>query len=280
MRVTTILGFFSTIIPFSFASIHGNHWGRRHQEVAIRARGDVDVLKRSFDNSRFTFYDVGLGACGDTSVPSDFIVALNVDQYGSGYPGPMCFMSITISYGGKTAQAVIMDECMGCPYGGLDFSTGLFDYFADASEGVIYGSWWFNDGTTTTSTSSSTWTPEPTTSTPTTTWTPTPTPSTPTPTWTPTTSSYTSTTPTPTTPTPTPTPTTPTPATTPTPSTPTTTLSSSASVNYNSGVGSGVAVPTGSAVAAPDSANPQNLLALNQALIEIGIMLVAEESGI
>jgi hypothetical protein len=60
MRVTTILGFLSTIIPFSFANTHGNHWGRRHQEVAIRARGDVEVLKRSFDNARFTFYDVGL----------------------------------------------------------------------------------------------------------------------------------------------------------------------------------------------------------------------------
>lgn len=37
-------------------------------------------------------------------------MALTVDQYGSGYPGPMCFLPITISYGGKTAQAVIMDE--------------------------------------------------------------------------------------------------------------------------------------------------------------------------
>jgi hypothetical protein len=59
MRVTTILGFLSTIIP-CFANTHGNHWGRRHQEVAVRARGDVEVLKRSFDNARFTFYDVGL----------------------------------------------------------------------------------------------------------------------------------------------------------------------------------------------------------------------------
>jgi hypothetical protein len=37
-------------------------------------------------------------------------VALNVEQYGSGYPGPQCFKSITIQYGGKTAQATIMDE--------------------------------------------------------------------------------------------------------------------------------------------------------------------------
>ncbi|KAG1734524.1 hypothetical protein EDB19DRAFT_1155987 [Suillus lakei] len=144
MQITTILGFLFAIIPFSFANTQGYHWGRRRQEVAIRARGDVDVVKRSFDDARFTFYDVGLGACGEYNVASDFIVALNADQYGSGYPGPECFLSITISYGGKTAQAVIMDECVGCPYGGLDFSRGLFDYFASESEGVIYGSWSFN----------------------------------------------------------------------------------------------------------------------------------------
>lgn len=277
MRVTTILGFLFAVIPFSFANTHGNHWGRRHHDVAIRARGDVDVHKRSFDNARFTFYDVGLGACGDYSSPSDFIVALNVDQYGSGYPGPMCFSSITISYGGKTAQAVIMDECMGCPYGGLDFSTGLFNYFASESEGVLYGSWWFNSGNsgspaTTTSwtptTTSTPWTsPAPTTSwTPTTTWTPDPTTSsTSTSSWTPTTSSHTPTT----------TPTSNSPSSTPTPSSapPTT-------VNYSSGVASGIAVPTGPAVAAPNSANPQNLLVLNQAVIDIAIMLVAAEDGI
>ncbi|KAG1754435.1 hypothetical protein EDB19DRAFT_1902584 [Suillus lakei] len=280
MQVTTILGFLFAIIPFSFANTHGYHWGRRHQEVAIRARGDVDVVKRSFDNARFTFYDVGLGACGDYSAASDFIVALNVDQYGSGYPGPQCFLSITISYGGKTAQAVIMDECMGCPYGGLDFSRGLFDYFASESEGVIYGSWWFNSGSATTSTSwtptttSTSWTPDPTTSwTPTTTWTPDPTTSsTPTTTWTPTTSSYTPTT--------TSTSTSTSSTSTTTSYTPTTTSASSTSVNYSSGVASGIAIPTGTGVAAPDSANPQNLLVLNQALINIGIMLAAEEKGL
>ncbi|OJA11929.1 hypothetical protein AZE42_06373 [Rhizopogon vesiculosus] len=281
MRVSKILGFLSVVIPSSIADAHGHHWGRRHQEVAVRARGDVNVHKRSFDNARFTFYDVGLGACGDTNVASDFIVALNVEQYGSGYPGPECFLSITISYGGKTAQATIMDECMGCPYGALDFSRGLFDYFADESEGEIYGSWWFNDGSSpTTSTSwtdtstSTSWTPPPDTTT-STSWTPTTT-------WTPptTTSSSSSWTPTSTpTPTPTPTPTTP---TTTSESTTTTTSSStsSTSTNYNSGVASGIAVPTGTGVAAPNSTNPQNILVINQALVDIGIMLAAGEQGL
>jgi hypothetical protein len=32
---------------------------------------------------------------------------------------------------------------MGCPFGGLDFTEGLFKYFADESLGVIYGEWSF-----------------------------------------------------------------------------------------------------------------------------------------
>jgi hypothetical protein len=64
------------------------------------------------------------------SVESDFIVALNTPQYGGGYPGPNCFKSITISYGGKTAQAKIMDQCPSCGYGDLDLSRSLFNYFS------------------------------------------------------------------------------------------------------------------------------------------------------
>ncbi|KAG1738335.1 uncharacterized protein EDB91DRAFT_1018697, partial [Suillus paluster] len=118
--------------------------------------GDVGVHKRSFDNARFTFYDVGLGACGQYSSPGDFVYRRpQRPPIGAGFPGPECFKSITITYGGKTAQATIMDECMGCPYGGLDFSDGLFNYFASAADGVVYGSWWFNDGTNNPTTSSS-----------------------------------------------------------------------------------------------------------------------------
>ncbi|KAI0689120.1 RlpA-like double-psi beta-barrel-protein domain-containing protein-containing protein [Cytidiella melzeri] len=87
-----------------------------------------------------TFYETGLGACGKTNSDSDFIVALNSPQYGS---GGHCFDTITISYGGKSTQAQIVDECPGCPEGGLDLSPGLFSFFASEDAGVIYGSWNF-----------------------------------------------------------------------------------------------------------------------------------------
>ncbi|TFK25827.1 hypothetical protein FA15DRAFT_638838 [Coprinopsis marcescibilis] len=115
------------------------------KELANRAAGDVHLYKR-FSDSRWSFYDVGLGACGEWNVESDFIVALNADQFGSGYPGPECQKTITLSYGGKTAQAKVMDRCPGCPYGGLDLSRSLFRYFASEDVGIIYGEWSFSDG--------------------------------------------------------------------------------------------------------------------------------------
>jgi len=265
MLVSTIFVFLSTILPFTSGSTHGRLRRDGHQELAQRARSDVNIHKRSFDNSRFTYYDVGMGACGQNSSPGDFIVALNVVQYGGGYPGPQCFKSITITYGGKTAQATIMDECMGCPYGGLDFSTGLFDYFASADDGIIYGSWWFNDGSDQpTTTSSSVWTPDPT----------------PTPTSTSTkqktkasstTASYSTTSTIPTTSV----------SSTPTASIPSTiSTSSTTSVYSATSLASGIAIPTGTtAVGAPDSGHPQNLLVISEALVILGAMLTSQRGN-
>ncbi|KAJ7900384.1 RlpA-like double-psi beta-barrel-protein domain-containing protein-containing protein, partial [Mycena olivaceomarginata] len=79
---------------------------------------------------KFTFYDAGLGACGRTNSDNDFIVAMNVPQFNG---GAVCNKEITITYNGKTAKATVVDQCMDCPYGGLDFSRGLFNFFAHES---------------------------------------------------------------------------------------------------------------------------------------------------
>ena len=89
-----------------------------------------------------------------------------LQQFGSGYPGPNCGRSITITAEGKSATATIVDEvcstiaaftiilenlsslpfqCPGCPDGGLDLTEGLFSYFADPSVGVLTGSWTYNN---------------------------------------------------------------------------------------------------------------------------------------
>jgi len=49
---------------------------------------------------------------------------------------------ITIKYNGKVAQATVVDMCVGCPSGALDFTTGLFKHLEPAlSKGTIYGDW-------------------------------------------------------------------------------------------------------------------------------------------
>ncbi|WVQ78664.1 hypothetical protein IAT38_000751 [Cryptococcus sp. DSM 104549] len=112
-----------------------------------------------------TFYYTGLGACGQYSSDSDYMVALNSAQYGSGYPGPQCFKYITIQVGSKQISNVeILDECPTCDYGSLDLSPGLFTQFAGEDAGTIHLTWWFaGDGdatsTSTSTTPTSTYTP-------------------------------------------------------------------------------------------------------------------------
>lgn len=133
------------VLPGSMAFADANlHARSRARPIFKKDHGGL--TKRQTYSGRATFYDVGLGACGGYNVASDWIVAQNSAQFGGGYPGPNCGKSITISYGGKTAVATIQDECPTCGYGDLDFSRGLFDYFASESLGQFQMSWWYNNG--------------------------------------------------------------------------------------------------------------------------------------
>ncbi|ODN88802.1 B2-aldehyde-forming enzyme [Cryptococcus wingfieldii CBS 7118] len=104
-----------------------------------------------------TFYATGLGACGQSSQDSDYLVALNSAQYGGGYPGPQCFKTITISDGSTSVSGItIMDECPTCDYGSLDLSPGLFTRFADEDAGTIHITWWYEDSEPTSAAATST----------------------------------------------------------------------------------------------------------------------------
>ncbi|KAL5536164.1 hypothetical protein ACEPAF_4269 [Sanghuangporus sanghuang] len=105
---------------------------------------DASREKRdSFNDARFTYYDIttGVTACGWTFSNNAEVVALNSQQFVSGFPGPSCGNRIRIDANGKSMDAVIVDECPGCPYAGLDLTEGLFSQFADLDAGVITGSW-------------------------------------------------------------------------------------------------------------------------------------------
>ncbi|TRM66361.1 RlpA-like double-psi beta-barrel-protein domain-containing protein-containing protein [Schizophyllum amplum] len=121
----------------------------RHGLTKLRSLSEASAKRDT--NARFTNYVAGLGACGSYNSDSEFVVALNIPQFAG---GAHCGETITITANGKTTTALVADECMECPYGAVDFSTGLFTFFADPSVGVLYGDWSFgNAAETTTSTS-------------------------------------------------------------------------------------------------------------------------------
>ncbi|KAI0521396.1 RlpA-like double-psi beta-barrel-protein domain-containing protein-containing protein [Xylaria bambusicola] len=81
-----------------------------------------------------TWFDPGLGACGATNGPNDFIVAMS--------PGEMkCGTNIKINYKGKSATAKIVDKCPGCAGGSIDVSPAVFKVFADLGVGRIHVDW-------------------------------------------------------------------------------------------------------------------------------------------
>lgn len=105
---------------FSHASSIHHNPRRTHQGISkanlntsLQKRETHSFSKRGGFSGKATFYATGLGACGKTNTDSDFIVALNQPQYEA---NKWCFKSITVSYGGKSHEAQIVDECPGCPY--------------------------------------------------------------------------------------------------------------------------------------------------------------------
>lgn len=126
--------------------------GNGHREVLLRRHNGISLfandagdhvassenLHKRFSSTRFTFYKTGLGACGGVNNDNDFIVAMNHAQFDS---GNWCGKTITVEYNGKSTQATVVDRCEECPFGALDFSPGLFNFFASAGAGIIYGSW-------------------------------------------------------------------------------------------------------------------------------------------
>lgn len=95
-----------------------------------------------------TYYTPGLGACGVTNTASDFIAALNVDQFNSfgsmSNGNPVCGKKATITRNGKSVTVTITDKCPGCKYGDLDLSPAAFDAIASEAEGRVDISWSFD----------------------------------------------------------------------------------------------------------------------------------------
>ncbi|KAI0856456.1 RlpA-like double-psi beta-barrel-protein domain-containing protein-containing protein [Xylaria cubensis] len=86
-----------------------------------------------------TYYQPGLGACGETNSDSDAVVAMSPSQYTGN-----CGKSITITKDGKTAKAKVVDKCPACASGSIDVSSTVFQSLVDLSVGRTTVSWSFD----------------------------------------------------------------------------------------------------------------------------------------
>ncbi|KAJ7915239.1 hypothetical protein B0H13DRAFT_2324486 [Mycena leptocephala] len=103
--------------------------------------------RAQFVNQEFTWTAAGTpDVCtGKIYQDSDFYVAMASDQFGDG--SNCCGKQMTITVNGTTTNATCVDRCVTCTSFGLDFTKGLFEYFAgdNLEVGVIHGSWSFID---------------------------------------------------------------------------------------------------------------------------------------
>ncbi|KAK0106975.1 hypothetical protein ONS95_003690 [Cadophora gregata] len=93
-----------------------------------------------------TYYEAGLGACGETTDGSvDKVIALPVGMMGAQSNGnPYCGKTVTIKKGSKTTTATVVDKCMGCKGNSIDLSNAAFLELAEFDVGRTTATWWFN----------------------------------------------------------------------------------------------------------------------------------------
>ncbi|KAI0373741.1 riboflavin aldehyde-forming enzyme [Pilatotrama ljubarskyi] len=103
---------------------------------------DAALIEKRSRVGRGTWFNVGLGACGKTNKDSDKIIAISANIYNN---GAHCDKKVKIknTANGKTATAIVRDECPSCGSNDIDMSPSLFEELGDLDTGVLKVSWDF-----------------------------------------------------------------------------------------------------------------------------------------
>lgn len=87
-----------------------------------------------------TYFNPGLGSCGQTNTDADHIVAMS-GQLMADTNKEKCGKSIKVTYQGKTTQVTVVDSCPGCKYNDIDLSPSAFKDLAPLDVGRIQVEW-------------------------------------------------------------------------------------------------------------------------------------------
>ncbi|KAI1432099.1 RlpA-like double-psi beta-barrel-protein domain-containing protein-containing protein [Xylaria sp. CBS 124048] len=112
--------------------------------TALATASSVFALPYTKQSGSFTgdmtYYEPGLGACGQTNSASQNVVALSPAQYSGS-----CGKTITITKNGRSAQAKVVDLCPSCASGSIDVSPAVFQSMADLTVGRMTVAWAYNN---------------------------------------------------------------------------------------------------------------------------------------
>ncbi|CEP08968.1 hypothetical protein [Parasitella parasitica] len=87
-----------------------------------------------------TYYDVGLGSCGDTSSDDEMVAALSSSLM-DGSNSDLCGKSISVKSSSGSVTLKVVDSCPGCSKGDVDMSKAAFKKLGELNQGRIPISW-------------------------------------------------------------------------------------------------------------------------------------------
>ncbi|KAJ5658654.1 uncharacterized protein N7484_002303 [Penicillium longicatenatum] len=94
-----------------------------------------------------TYYDPGLGACGDTNTASELICAVShivfdaASTSSNPNDNPLCGLKIRIRRDGQSVDVTVVDRCVGCEKTDLDVTEKAFEQVANIPQGRVTMEW-------------------------------------------------------------------------------------------------------------------------------------------
>ncbi|KAI7862459.1 RlpA-like double-psi beta-barrel-protein domain-containing protein-containing protein [Spinellus fusiger] len=96
-------------------------------------------LERRDNSGSGTFYEVGLGSCGESNTDSQLVVALSSILMEESY----CGKKIKATSGHHSVTATVVDNCPGCDVYDIDLSPAAFEKLASLDVGRLSLQWSF-----------------------------------------------------------------------------------------------------------------------------------------